>query len=581
MFLDFTAIYCLTSLIQMLIIQFTYITFSKILICVFICYYFFSYLLLEGRTPAKLFSGLKVISNKGENANTITIFIREIVLKGIIGVCLPAYLFIDMPLKTNSIMITLKTLLVFLFSALFLIIFKRTWWESLSNTITIKVGNNIKSRLIFVFCSFSTLYLSYILIFFTPVLFNKNVLGTKFPIVYPVTKEVRQYTDFIIDHGKDPVDYIFNLYKKYDLVVISERMHPEYSQYEFIFKLIKDERFIERVGNIFTENGTISCQDSLDAYLNYPYKTEDELNYATARLQRNMNAVWPLWDHTNIFDFLKTVHNLNVSLHDSSKIHWYFTDLPMNWATAKHTTHISNFTSLCRDSLASVQIIERYRKSLISQKKHKALIIMNTYHGYGLTPNGNIYNGGTTGYIMKVLPGKVANVMMNEVSQKYFMFWVPISNGKWDAAFDLNGNKPVGFNFVGSPYGNDIFDAGNMFENDLTYKDMFTGYIFFTPLVQQFCKIGFPYEFSNAENELIRRGELVNSEYAESVKNHIKDYNANPANPYHISLANYALLYNLVHRILIPTLLIIFQIFITIKYLVGSRNFHKLDPSTN
>jgi hypothetical protein len=57
-----------------------------------------------------------------------------------------------------------------------------------------------------------------------------------------------------------------------------------------------------------------------------------------------------------------------------------------------------------------------------------------------------------------------------------------ISEGKWDAAFSVNENKPVGFDFAGSPFGKDKFDNLLPLYGHLTYQEVFTGLIFHAPL---------------------------------------------------------------------------------------------------
>ena len=224
----------------------------------------------------------------------------------------------------------------------------------------------------------------------------------------------------------------------------------------------------------------------------------------------------------------KTVNTLNGALPDSNKINWYFTDLLVNWQTATHETHIKGYTNPHRDSLMAAQVIEKYNSILSHQRRPKALVIMNTYHGYGLAPDGKNYFGGTTEYIMKALPGKVANVMMNTISMKYLWAFVPVVNGKWDAAFEMAGNPDAGFNFDGSPFGDDPFDARFLRIRGLKYKDVFTGFIFYTPLSKQFCRDGFPYIYENAEEELIKRGACVDQHYADMIKNMIEYQKAHP-----------------------------------------------------
>jgi uncharacterized RDD family membrane protein YckC len=569
--LDISAIYCLASLMQLLIYKFAFIAFGYLFIVVFIAYYFLSYLLMKGRTPAKIFTRLKVTGISGQKATPVTFIIREIILKGFVGVIMPLYVFENVPLQTNSLVVAGDLLLVVVASALFLLLVKRTWWDWLSKTTTIKDQTITKTQLNYACYALVILYISFISISVSPLLINSENIITQLPTPYPQSKEVKHYADYIKNHSQDPVDYIFGLFKKYDIVVISERMHPEYSQYDFIFKILKDKRFNEGVGNIFTECGSVSYQDTLDNYLHTNYQTEDELDRATAILQRNSSAIWPLWSNTNLFDMFKTVNTLNCTLPDSSKINWYFTDLPVNWQTATHETYIKGYTNPDRDSLMAAQVIEKYNSILSHQSRQKALVIMNTYHGYGLAPDVKNYFGGTTEYIMKALPGKVANVMMNTISMKYLWAFVPVVNGKWDAAFEMADNPDAGFNFDDSPFGDDPFDARFLRIRGLKYKDVFTGFIFYTPLSKQFCKNGFPYIYENAEDELIKRGGCVDQQYADMMKNSIEYQKSHPGEPSSTGPTKLPLFYNLIHMVAIPLLVFITMIIIVILYFKKRR----------
>ena len=574
--LDISAIYCVAMLTQILVYQFTFIAFGNIIIGVFIGYYFLSYLLLDGQTPAKLFTGLKIVRKDEHKTTPVNLLIREVLLKGMVGIIVPLYLFQNIPFKSNAVVIASDMLLVFIGSGLFLLAFKRTWWEFLSKTKTINIQKSSGSRLNYSFGFLGGLYLTCIAISVLPFVRNFDNIATIPPVSYPKTNEVRKYADFIVKGAKDPVDYLFSLFTKYDIVVISERMHPEYSQYEFIFKVLKDKRFSDNVGNIFTECGSVSYQDSLDHYLLSHFENEDALNRATARLQVNSSAIWPLWNNTNLYDMFKTVNEVNQALPDSNKIHWYFTDLPVNWKTATHETHISGYTNPKRDSLMAVRVIETYKKVLSHEKRSKALVIMNTYHGYGLAPNGRNCFGSTTGYIMKALPGKVANVMMNTESMQYLWAFIPVQKGKWDAAFRLLGNPAAGFSFAGSPFGEDHFDARFAQIRGLNYKDVFTGFIFHTPLDKQFCKNDFPFEFEGAEDEMIKRGACVSQDYAEMIKGMVAYQKAHPGNPYTTGPTKMPLIYNLIHGLLVPFLLFINLVALVILLFIQRNKRRKL-----
>ena len=69
--------------------------------------------------------------------------------------------------------------------------------------------------------------------------------------------ELLPYTNFLEKDHKKAKDYVLDLFEKNDLVIICERDHRENTQYEFLNELISDPKFIQNVGNVFTEVGSI------------------------------------------------------------------------------------------------------------------------------------------------------------------------------------------------------------------------------------------------------------------------------------------------------------------------------------
>jgi hypothetical protein len=90
-----------------------------------------------------------------------------------------------------------------------------------------------------------------------PVLFADNL----------VQKTSATYVSFLKKEHARPVDYVLQLFDQYDLVILCERVHTESTQWDFIYELVSDQRFIDHVGNIFTEYGVINLQPDLDRFM--------------------------------------------------------------------------------------------------------------------------------------------------------------------------------------------------------------------------------------------------------------------------------------------------------------------------
>ena len=556
--IDISLIYALSILLQFIVWQFNFVHFGILFIASFLIYYIAFYSISSGKTPAKILTGLQIIRNDTDKINFKNIFLREIVLKAVIGLLLPLYLYEKILPFQMILFLVIFYALALLFSIIILLVFRLNWWDLLSNTRCIKSVSTSSKELKYSIYSISFILLASIFIIVYPFVLENAKLQTSFYPKYPVDSETKEYADFIKHNSKNPVDYIFDLFNKYDFVVLSERMHPEHTQYDLITKIVSDKRFINSIGNIFTECGSVSFQDTLNTYLTTKFINEEHLNRSTAVLQRNSNGVWPLWDNTNLFDFLKIVNKLNNNLPDSQKIHWYFTDLSVDWDKMTNKTFLEHYSTLNRDSIMAENIIQVYDDIISKQKNKKALVIMNTRHGYGLLDKrfGNrIIEKGTTGYLMSNYPGKVANILLNTVTMKYWMMFTPLQNGKWDAAFTMLGNPTAGFDFVNSPFGNDNFDAFIKTSSNLKYKDVFTGFIFYKPLEEHILKHGFLYEFDDFEIIILKRAAYVDAQQVETIKELIDRYKKNPKNPVFTDNTDYADLYNLVNIIYVPIFL--------------------------
>jgi len=575
--IDVVIIYCIAFLVQQSINQIVFVESFTLFGIIWILYYSGCYFLLRGRTLAKVITGLQIIGKTNKAAGVKNIFLREFASKFFIFVPIPFYLINNVRIYESSrpptaVQTTLIYFAVIITITLFwLVFFKKSWWESVSSTKTIKNFVVLKTARLIFFIGIITICSLTVYIKIYP-FFTGRGLSTEFYPEYPVNAETLKYHDFIKTHSQNPVDYVFSLFDKYDMVVLTERLHPEYSQYELVMNIVGDKRFAAKVGNIYTETGSVSFQDTLNNYLNTVFPDEDSLNKATAFLQRNCNAIWPLWGNTNLFDLLKFVNKINGRSADSLKINWYFTDIPVNWETMTPENYKILPRKEKRDKLMAEHIISVYKNKLEkNDRRKKGLVIMNWWHGYGLIRdlNGkksNHYFNKTnaTAFLMDSLPKKAGNVLINTAILRFGSVSLPIQNGKWDKAFSISGNPNVGFNFENSPFGVDKFDGltGYSFDN-LKYQDVFTGFIFYKPLDQHYKKTGFPYMLYNFNDSLIRRAKCVSESNAESWKGILQYYEKDKIITEGIS---YALFYNLIVNIGFSVIIIITMIICGIFY---------------
>ena len=140
----------------------------------------------------------------------------------------------------------------------------------------------------------------------------------------------------------------------------------------------------------------------------------------------------------------------------------------------------------------------------------KALVIMNYRHAYNqdmYVNNLKIVN--TARFLFEKYPGKVANVYINTYlyNERGNLFNV-LQDGKWDAAFKASNVENVGFNLNNTVFGNDNFDYWTA-QNNFTYKDIFTGFVFYMPIDKFKMAMGIPHIMENGFYDEYRKREAL------------------------------------------------------------------------
>lgn len=302
----------------------------------------------------------------------------------------------------------------------------------------------------------------------------------------PSSHSVGKHVDFLQENKSDVKDYIFGLFEKYDHVILCERAHREMTQYDMIYDIVSDSRFVDSIANLFTEIGCIGSREAYKTFTDREYKNEEEVDSNLASFMTLNQSVHLLWPNTNWFNFLKRLYYLNHG--KSRQVNLLFSD--RDWIDR---TELDS-----RDSIMAENIISTLRADSLK----KSLIIMNYRHAY-LTP------GNCGHYISQAFPGKVANVMVNTGSASLIDMLLgnenmtPTLQGKWDAAFKQVKDSDYAFDFDGSPFGEDEFDHYMIpwsHVRALKYKDMFTGFIHYKAPEEQFESIGYNHMF-DLENE--------------------------------------------------------------------------------
>ena len=130
-------------------------------------------------------------------------------------------------------------------------------------------------------------------------------------------------------------------------------------------------------------------------------------------------------------------------------------------------------------------------------ERKKALVILNTFHGYIRIPTykplpsiPDIYSAGE--FIKKTYPEITTNIYINYFTQGFHKGLT--NDGLFDAAFEQSKTDNIGFDLKNSPFGTSKFDLYNFGDNyeNANFQFIFDGMIFYKPVSEFKLAIGIP-----------------------------------------------------------------------------------------
>lgn len=307
-----------------------------------------------------------------------------------------------------------------------------------------------------------------------------------------VPDSIASYVSFINQQKLTAKDYILSLFDKYDIVIFSERVHDELTQYELLKDLFSDSRFINQVGNIFMEIGGSNYDDEINKYLLSENLSQEQSDKKALEIQRN--ASWyPLWPNYNYHFLLTSLYQINKRLPEQKKLKLHPTDIAIRWneiTTAGDVIAkiVNPSVQDGRDSVMGNKIVTYITKIDASQiKRKKYFVILNSAHATrGVYTIYNHPTKSAASYIFEKFGDRTANVLVNFESllnmsstMSALPEALPILKGKLDAAFELLGIDDKGFDMKGSPLENQRFENFPMLDSSLTNEKVFTGFVFY------------------------------------------------------------------------------------------------------
>ena len=297
--------------------------------------------------------------------------------------------------------------------------------------------------------------------------------------------------------GKDIKEYIFDLFERTDVVVLGERDHRDTTQYALILDLLADPRFSERIGHVYTEVGTINRTGSVNALIKGDYASDRQFRDALLAYYRN-EIFYPLWEKTNRIQFLTGLYRINRSLPVERRLTLGLTDVAFSWEEIGSSDAYRDFVTSPafdnRDSTMAANFLSLYERQQPINGRRKALLITSQPHA--ASRGTKVKSEGV--YLRLHLGERVRIVLLNE----YDMIRQDrlVDEGRWDAAFEMTGCRPVGLDLAGTPFGRTVYSRGN------TWEEVADGLIYHTPVYDHVAAWGIEGILTpDFEEELMRR----------------------------------------------------------------------------
>ena len=470
-----------------------------------------------GQTLGKMLLQIQIMPRRASSLGLGRVLVRE--LAGKWGLTLVLPMLLGRMFCGRAWLPTIFDLLLLMPIALLLVLYiaiaKRSWYDQLAGTVIMRapVPAPQRKRAFVALVAVGVLALGAAAGEYAA----RGWLPCRFA-AYQSSRSTRPYKAFLKQNHPAPVDYVLSLFDRYDIVMLCERDHWEATQWDFIFDVVRNPRFVERVGLIFTEQGQMGMQGYLDDFMATDGLPAEEVNRRVLHIQRNM-GVWPRWTKTNFHTYLTRLYYFNQTLPPEKRIHHHFTDAPIDWPNfthARYQAYVKNAVSH-RDEIMGQSVIDEMRRLAAGQKTPKCLVVMNYRHGFDLTGrNPERKRMNAFEFIKDAFGDRAANVLINTRVAAAF----PIAGGVWDAAFEELGNRPAGFDLAGSPFGQDPFDLfpfpykkGSLVTpiQEFRYSDVFTGYVFTHPTKDQYQQEGIPGYYDGFETEVMRRAALIDA----------------------------------------------------------------------
>lgn len=298
--------------------------------------------------------------------------------------------------------------------------------------------------------------------------------------------EERTYLRFLEKQDLTAKDYVLNQFENHDLVLFCERTHDEFTQYELLRDIVSDPYFIDNVGHIYMEVGSMNMDERINRFLQSDFEDPNAMRDTLTGIFRDIDYSL-YWHCYNYPWFLAEIYRINQTLPVGKKLEVHPVDVCFDWNEIRTPEQYAfwdeNWSN--RDSIMASHTIARFEQVCSSaDPRKKGLIIMNYKHAFlkdhriGGEPTTNAGR-----WLADRYGNRVASVYLMGLAIPEGWSYTVVQDGKWDYYFETAGKTDVGFDLKCTPFGRADFDAIPPDSlNDFRYEDMFTGLIFYKPI---------------------------------------------------------------------------------------------------
>lgn len=303
-------------------------------------------------------------------------------------------------------------------------------------------------------------------------------------VINDLPKDVEPFLEYISNETLSPENFLLEMLKTHALVINGE-YHRRKASWDMLKRLISFPDFPDVVGCVFMELPSWH-QSTMDNFMNL-----ETLN-ANLVIQIFQDEQLNGWWDSGEFEFLCKLWQINRSLQGDKKVRVVLADYQVPYSRISDK---NDFIALEDRNTHMASVVANTIHNSIDSRNN--LFLVGCAHAYKSNQLG--IGSAASGKESESTAGaQLAQILGNDNVFIVFQHTLPSDNGGgcksairggiFDKAFELNGNKPIGFKLADSPFGVEPFDGIIEIKyNTATgcYQDNFDGYLFLAPVTNE------------------------------------------------------------------------------------------------